>query len=400
MAPKKSSTSAPDTSSSAAASVGPPFLSGTGVNTFATVFDGWVERFAAGRAQFFLCKDAISFANNHCILGPRYFDQKSDQLWNYEVHPVRAPLPACCKGGVDWSNWNKMLPRFFPKIDVSSVELRWADWVKRMEPRYGDRWLDNDGPSREKERKKNLEVLISLIGSNRAYGAFMVAFMDQEVDYPDGEHVMFLLYWLNRFIFPSASNCITMEWLHLAEGLSSYRDIATGPLILASIYRALREATVEPINLNVKGPLWMVQAWLQWTFPELRARKLRVASNAVPLRELLLSAASGVRLGFENRSICQGPRSGRSPLALENMDIFSCLQTRDLPCGGRMDSRNYQYGVEAYSPQFFSRQLGCPQVIPELDYSLSIRVRPIDSPSSARMIFGRSGQDSGIGPNS
>ncbi|PQM35261.1 uncharacterized protein Pyn_02419 [Prunus yedoensis var. nudiflora] len=78
--------------------------------------------------------------------------------------------------------------------------------------------------------------------------------MDQEVDYPDGEHVMFLLYWLNRFIFPSASNCITMEWLHLAEGLSSYRDIATGPLILASIYRALREATVEPINLNVKGP--------------------------------------------------------------------------------------------------------------------------------------------------
>ncbi|CAB4317101.1 unnamed protein product [Prunus armeniaca] len=33
----------------------------------------------------------------------------------------------------------------------------------------------------------------------------------------------------------------------------------------------------------------------------------------------------------------------------------------DLPCSGRMDSRNYQYGVEAYNPQFFSRQLGCPQ---------------------------------------
>ncbi|PQP93883.1 uncharacterized protein Pyn_32783 [Prunus yedoensis var. nudiflora] len=141
----------------------------------------------------------------------------------------------------------------------------------------------------------------------------------------------------------------------------------------------------------------MVQVWLQWTFPELRARKLRVASNTVPLRELLLSTASGktteecftfflcrrtrhafqwlmnMKRGspwFENRSICQGPRSGQAPLASENMDIFSCLQTRDLPCGGRMDSRNYQYGVEAYSPQFFSRQFGCPQVIPELDYSL------------------------------
>ncbi|PQQ18609.1 hypothetical protein Pyn_03644 [Prunus yedoensis var. nudiflora] len=57
-------------------------------------------------------------------------------------------------------------------------------------------------------------------------------------------------------------------------------------------------------------------------------------------------------------------------MAFETMGIFSCLQGRDLPCGGRMDSRNYQYGVEAYSPQFFSKQFGCPQVIPELDYSL------------------------------
>ncbi|KAH0972694.1 hypothetical protein GBA52_024850 [Prunus armeniaca] len=60
------------------------------------------------------------------------------------------------------------------------------------------------------------------------------------------------------FIFPTASNYITMEWFKVAEGLATYRDIATGPLILASIYNGLREATIEPINLNVKGPLWMV----------------------------------------------------------------------------------------------------------------------------------------------
>lgn len=39
--------------------------------------------------------------------------------------------------------------------------------------------------------------------------------------------------------------------------------IATGPLILASIYRGLRNVTIEPINLNGKGPLWMVRVWLQ-----------------------------------------------------------------------------------------------------------------------------------------
>ncbi|CAL9025884.1 unnamed protein product, partial [Prunus brigantina] len=38
-----------------------------------------------------------------------------------------------------------------------------------------------------------------------------------------------------------------------------------------------------------------------------------------------------------------------------------CLQWRYLACGGKMDTRNYQYGVETYNPQIFSRQLGCPQ---------------------------------------
>ncbi|CAB4268889.1 unnamed protein product [Prunus armeniaca] len=129
-------------------------------------------------------------------------------------------------------------------------------------------WLGDfqDDPLKEPERRKNLETLSGQIGSTRAFGAFMGAFMNRVVDYPHSEHIMFLMYWLNRFLFPSTSNCIIMEWLHLAEGLASYWDIATGPLVLGSIYRALREATVAPINLNVKGLLWMVQIWLQWTF--------------------------------------------------------------------------------------------------------------------------------------
>lgn len=109
--------------------MGPAFLSGVGVKEFAAIF-------AAVCVHFLLCKDFISFVNDHCISGPRYLDQKSDQLWNYEL------LFLFVARG-DWLNWNKMLPQFFPKIDVSSVELRWADWVKKMEPRYKSYWLDN-----------------------------------------------------------------------------------------------------------------------------------------------------------------------------------------------------------------------------------------------------------------
>ncbi|PQP98292.1 uncharacterized protein Pyn_37593 [Prunus yedoensis var. nudiflora] len=189
-----------------------------------------------------------------------------------------------------------------------------------------------------------------------------------------------------------------MEWLHLAEGLASYRDIATGLLILASIYRALREATVESINLNVKGPLWMVQVWLQWSFPDLRGRKLLVAPNVVPLRDLILGLVSGktteecftffmgrktrhasqwmmsLKKGcswFENRLIYQGRKGVNDPVASENMDIFSCLQSRDLPCGGRMDYRNYQYGVEAYNPQ--EDLLGVPARYADSAQALELR---------------------------
>ncbi|KAI5310929.1 Hypothetical predicted protein [Prunus dulcis] len=44
------------------------------------------------------------------------------------------------------------------------------------------------------------------------------------------------------------------------ECLASWRDVADGPLVLASIYKGLKEATIEPINLNVNGQLGMVQA--------------------------------------------------------------------------------------------------------------------------------------------
>ncbi|PQQ18611.1 hypothetical protein Pyn_03646 [Prunus yedoensis var. nudiflora] len=130
MAPKKSLTSVPDTSSSGTASVGLAFLSGEGVKDFATMF-----HLHPGLLRLRGSLLAVS--------SPKYLDWKSDQLWNYEVHLVQAPVPACHKGGLDWSNWNKMLPRFFQKTDVSSVELHWADWVKRMEPRYRACWLDN-----------------------------------------------------------------------------------------------------------------------------------------------------------------------------------------------------------------------------------------------------------------
>ncbi|KAL6272177.1 hypothetical protein ACE6H2_022869 [Prunus campanulata] len=88
MVPKRDS-AAPDSSSSKAISWGPPFISGDGVGEFADVFDGLVERFAGGRAQFLHYKDLVNFSNSNYVLGPRYLEKKADQLCKYEPHPIR-----------------------------------------------------------------------------------------------------------------------------------------------------------------------------------------------------------------------------------------------------------------------------------------------------------------------
>ncbi|KAM1671790.1 hypothetical protein ACFXTN_036758 [Malus domestica] len=58
----------------------------------------------------------------------------------------------------------------------------------------------------------------------------------------DQEHMYFLLYWLNK------------------HG--------------------------EPFETNLNGPTWMIQLWLQWYFPELRAPNLEFPERMAPARIL------------------------------------------------------------------------------------------------------------------
>lgn len=67
----------------------------------------------------------------------------------------------------------------------------------------------------------------------------------------DQEHMMFLLFWLNKFIFPHANEGVKTEYIHLAEALHNETNLATTPFILASLY----EITINPFNLNVCSPV-------------------------------------------------------------------------------------------------------------------------------------------------
>ncbi|CAB4268890.1 unnamed protein product [Prunus armeniaca] len=237
----------------------------------------------------------------------------------------------------------------------------------------------------------------------RTYSGFVMTY--QGVDDPDQEHMMFLLFWLNKFIFPHADEGVRTEFMYLAEALHNKSDLATGPFMLASLYHCLYRITVDPFDLNVCGPIWMLQMWLEWYFPELgsaglefleedvqegdapaiilatRSRRLvstaecfiffrecRQCPKAIWLRSLL-----GSMFWFAERGLHEAPRHWKHLLDFQSqlhVDMsVSCLSSRDIFFGRACSDRTCTYGAEAYNPQYASRQFGLVQAIPELLYS-------------------------------
>ncbi|KAM2147821.1 hypothetical protein ACFX1Q_004522 [Malus domestica] len=75
----------------------------------------------------------------------------------------------------------------------------------------------------------------------------------------DQEHMYFLLYWLNKHVFPNKSKGVKVEWILLVEVLLNFDDVATGPFLLSHLYHLLFEMTQgEPFETNLKGPIWMI----------------------------------------------------------------------------------------------------------------------------------------------
>ncbi|KAM0971365.1 hypothetical protein ACFX2G_019636 [Malus domestica] len=73
------------------------------------------------------------------------------------------------------------------------------------------------------------------------------------------EHIYFLLFWLNKHVFPNKSKRMKLEWIPLVEALHSFDDAATWPFILAHLYHLLHEMTKnEPFEANINEAAWMV----------------------------------------------------------------------------------------------------------------------------------------------
>ncbi|CAL2240402.1 unnamed protein product [Prunus armeniaca] len=240
-------------------------------------------------------------------------------------------------------------------------------------------------------RRKNQEKLSkpftispAVINQNCSFSNYLRKFSVEKDK--DQQHMLFLLYWLNRFVFPNRSSAVLLEYRHLAEALHNHTDVELGPTVLAHLFKNLHTATLEnPLNLSAPGVFWMIQIWLQVYFPELRFPNIVLPEDqilALPLMsaEVPNRSIDEYLMFFRHctkRSAAQWqvPRyrlfekEPKKKVARTDFrkKFLRVTLPKDLPHGGGKPP-NYHLGEEVYHPNFCARQLGCPQLIPLKSY--------------------------------
>ncbi|CAL2255261.1 unnamed protein product [Prunus armeniaca] len=116
---------------------------------------------------------------------------------------------------------------------------------------------------------KKFTVSPTTINQNCSFSNYLKKFSVQRDR--DPQHMLFLLYWLNRFVFPNHSSAILHEYRHIAEALHNHINVGHGPTVLGHLYRNLHTATMDNLlNISAPSAFWMIQILLQVYFPELR----------------------------------------------------------------------------------------------------------------------------------
>ncbi|XP_040370389.1 uncharacterized protein LOC121051653 [Rosa chinensis] len=200
------------------------------------------------------------------------------------------------------------------------------------------------------------------------------------------EHAAFLLYWLCKYVFCTKSNKCLFEFAGIAEALSLGKPLALGPFVLAYLYHTLRNVVTNDMTLDVGGPLWMFQVWVQTYFRQLRPSHpfdstvilgrqiISLGPHAHSVVECFAFFLSKKSMTKEEFAICYS-RDYPSCLALNitrpwerSLDLSVLL-----PWGSILISRDINYGlkgtlgrpgVEVYLPNFVARQLGFIQSCP------------------------------------
>ena len=220
---------------------------------------------------------------------------------------------------------------------------------------------------------------------DRQYGAWITQFCgpsDEEVS--DIEHVAFLIFWLNKYLFCVSSGIVTKDFTDLACALHQNETYALAPLILSHLYRSMHKFVQNAFFFG-SGPLWIMTMWLWIYFPGFGPIPEFLPEHTCYAQHFLDSSPPDNVfdecftyfynvdskyenwLPFKNERIPPHLHPLRlsletEPLAREAWSSF--LTTRDLLYGTKCPAANDKAGVEFYNPAQFARQFGLAQAVP------------------------------------
>lgn len=214
--------------------------------------------------------------------------------------------------------------------------------------------------------------------------------------------MVFLLYWLNKFIFCVSSSRVTKDFIDLAKALASGQKLAMAPLVLAYLYRGMHDLLANRYVFSA-GPLWIMTLWLWAYFPTLGPSPNKSQENTcygLHFRGLsprkhtfeacfryfysdLLSMGTGW-MPFERDTVPFWLKTNPTEFGEDDdnqKEIWaSFLISRDLLYGLSAQSKNEKSGVEFYNAAQFVRQFGLLQLIPLPPYAslnVNFTTRPI-----------------------
>jgi len=86
-----------------------------------------------------------------------------------------------------------------------------------------------------------------------------------EADVTEEEHISFLFTWLSKHLFCDSSVSMIKQCTKLAFALAAGRKLALAPFLLSNLYHGCTEIIMDRF-LQERGPFWILQFWLQFTF--------------------------------------------------------------------------------------------------------------------------------------
>ena len=223
---------------------------------------------------------------------------------------------------------------------------------------------------------------------DRSYIAFPAYYACTTGKVSDREHIAFLIYWLNRYLFCVSSYSVTMDFTPLARALALDETYAMAPFVLAYLYRGMYHMLSKEFTFGC-GPLWILMIWLWVYFP-----KFAPTSNKLPTHSCyglnfteVESSANTFAGCFSFFYTLESMKKGWMPftrdtvprnlLPLESSldeetngpEMWkSFLTARDLLYGLSAEAKNSKDGVEYYNPAQLARQFGLTQCVPVPPY--------------------------------